>query len=125
MLYSPGVAATARVYDCVALQENRSSGGRGADQGYDGWWFRRGLAERGIADGIMACNYRQRRLTADHRDRNREIARLRAPIERTIAIMKRWYGYRRVRYRNLGRNSLQLQFLAMAMNLRRALVLTG
>jgi IS5 family transposase len=30
-----------------------------------------------------------------------------------------------VRYRSLARNTLQLQLLALAMNLRRALVLTG
>ena len=41
------------------------------------------------------------------------------------AIMKRWYGYGRVRYRSLGRNALQLQLLALALNLRRALVLTA
>lgn len=44
--------------------------------------------------------------------------------ERTFAILKRWYGYRRVRYRSLGRNALQLQLLALALNLRRALALT-
>ena len=39
--------------------------------------------------------------------------------------MKRWYGYGRVRYRSLVKNTLQLQLLAMAMNLRRAQVLSG
>ena len=39
--------------------------------------------------------------------------------------MKRWYGYVRVRYRSLARNTLQLQLLAMAMDLRRAVVLGG
>ena len=37
--------------------------------------------------------------------------------------MKRWYGYRRVRYRGLLRNALQLYLLCSAINLRRALVL--
>ena len=60
------------------------------------------------------------RLSAADHARNRAIGRMRTPVERTFAIMKRWYGYRRVRYRSLGRNSLQLQLLAMAMNLRRA-----
>ena len=32
-----------------------------ADRGYDGWWYRQELARRGIADGIMAGDYRQRR----------------------------------------------------------------
>ena len=96
-----------------------------ADRGYDGWWYRAGLAERGIADGIMAAGYRRRPLDAAGRARNRALGRIRAPVERTFAIMKRHYGYARVRYRSLGRNALQLQLLAMAMNLRRALVLDG
>ncbi len=96
-----------------------------ADKGYDGWWYRRELAERGIADGIMAGNYWRRPLDAAGRARNRALGKLRAPVERTFAIMKRWYGYRRVRYRSLVKNALQLQLLAVAMNLRRALVLAA
>ena len=37
--------------------------------------------------------------------------------------MKQWYGYRRVRYRGLARNALQLHLMCIAINLRRALVL--
>jgi IS5 family transposase len=48
---------------------------------------------------------------------------VRAPVERTFALLKRWYGYRRVRYRSLVRNALPLQLLALALNLRRALAL--
>jgi IS5 family transposase len=96
-----------------------------ADRGYDGWWYRRELARRGIADGIMAGNYRQRPLDAAGHAHNRELAALRRPIERTFGALKRWYGYARVRYRNLVKNTLQLQLLAVALNLRRALVPTG
>jgi transposase, IS5 family len=94
-----------------------------ADKGYDGWWYRQQLAERGIADRIMAGNYWRRPLDAEGRARNRAIAPLRAPVERTFGVLKRWYGYRRVRYRSLVRNALQLQLLALALNLRRALAL--
>ena len=94
-----------------------------ADRGYDGWWYKAELAARGIADGIMAGNYRRRPLAAEDHARNRALAALRRPIERTFAILKRWYGYRRVRYRSLVRNALQLQLLAVALNLRRALAL--
>ena len=64
-----------------------------------------------------------RRLTPDQLARNREIRPVRAAVERVFAVMKQWYGYRRVRYRSLLRNSLQLQLLCAAMNLRHALVL--
>ena len=96
-----------------------------ADKGYDGWWYRQELALRGIEDGIMAASYWRRPLDAAGHARNRALAPLRAPVERSFAILKRWYGYRRVRYRSLIKNALQLQLLAVALNLRRALVLTG
>ena len=37
--------------------------------------------------------------------------------------MKRWYGMGRVRYLGLARNACHLQLVAMAMNMKRALVL--
>jgi IS5 family transposase len=96
-----------------------------ADRGYDGWWYRAELARRGITDGVMAGDYRQRRLAAEGHARNHALAALRRPIERTFGVLKRHYGYRRVRYRSLIRNTLQLQLLAVALNLRRALALTS
>jgi IS5 family transposase len=96
-----------------------------ADRGYDGWWYKAELAARGIEDGIMAGSYRRRRLDAAGRARNRVLGKIRAPVERSFAILKRWYGYGRVRYRSLVRNALQLQLLALALNLRRALALTA
>lgn len=95
-----------------------------ADKGYDGWWYRQALAEQGIEDGIMRSGARRVRLTAADHARNRALGAIRAPVERTFAVMKRWYGYARVRYRSLARNALQLQLLCVAVNLRRALVLT-
>lgn len=71
-----------------------------------------------------ARNYR-RPLRSEEIARNRAIGRVRAQVERTFAVLKQWYGYRRVRYRSLLRNGLQLQLLCIAMNLRRALVLTA
>ena len=96
-----------------------------ADRGYDGAWYRARLLEQGIADGVMAGDYRQRPLDAAGRARNRMIGAIRAPVERTFAILKRHYGYGRVRYRSLIKNALQLQLLAVALNLRRALVLSA
>jgi IS5 family transposase len=98
-----------------------------ADKGYDGWWYRVELARRGIADGIMRSAARRVRLSATDHVRNRALSKVRAPSERSFAILKRWYGYHRVRYRSLVKNALQLQLqlLALALNLRRALVLAA
>jgi IS5 family transposase len=95
------------------------------DKGYDGWWLSARLAERGIADKVMRANYRRRPLSPQAIARNKAIGRVRAQVERTFAVLKQWYGYSRVRYRSLTRNALQLQLLCIAMNLRRALVLTA
>jgi len=95
-----------------------------ADKGYEGWWLSARLAERGIEDCVMRANYVRRPLSAAAAARNRAIRRVRAAVERTFATMKQWYGYRRVRYRSLARNELQLQLLCAAMNLRRAVVLS-
>ena len=46
-------------------------------------------------------------------------------IEGLFGLMKRGYGYARVRYRSLRRNGTQLQLLCLAINLRRMLVLTA
>jgi transposase, IS5 family len=94
-----------------------------ADRGYESRWYRERLAEQGIADGVMRCDFHRRRLTPADHARNRALSKVRAPIERSFAILKRWYGYRRVRYRSLVSNALQLQLLCIAMNLRRALML--
>jgi transposase, IS5 family len=39
--------------------------------------------------------------------------------------MKRWCGTGRVRYLGLARNACHLQFVAIAMNMKRALALTS
>jgi len=96
-----------------------------ADKAYDSAARRAMLARRGIADGIMR---RARWGTARNPDpalvaRNRALAGMRFAVERTFAAMKQWYGFRRVRYRGLARNQLQLQIMCIAINLRRALML--
>jgi IS5 family transposase len=93
------------------------------DKAYDSAARRALLGRLGIADGIMR---RARWGTAGHPDpqlvaRNRSLTRTRFAVERTFAWMKRWYGYRRVRYRGLARNALQLHLICIALNLRRAL----
>ena len=111
---------------CRSSTWSRATSGRCTPtSGYDGAWYRARLLEQGIADGIMAGDYRQRPLDAAGHARNRTLGAIRAPVERTFAILKRYYGYARVRYRSLIKNALQLQLLAVALNLRRALVLSA
>ena len=95
------------------------------DKAYDSVARRELLARLGIADGIMRRAWWG---TARNPDpelvaRNRSLTRTRFAVERSFAWMKRWYGYRRVRYRGLLRNGLQLHLMCIALNLRRALAL--
>jgi transposase, IS5 family len=97
-----------------------------ADKAYDSNARREKLARLGIGDGIMR---RARWGTASNPDaqlvaRNARLSPIRSAVERSFAAMKQWYGYRRVRYRGLARNGLQLHLICIAINLRRALVLS-
>ena len=96
-----------------------------ADAAYDTHARRAGLRARGIKDGIMhRANKHHPRLPRWQRRRNRAIASIRAGVETIFAILKRHYGYVRVRYRGLVKNQSQLHLLCIALNLRRAIVLT-
>lgn len=87
---------------------------------------RQRLRAQGIKDRIMhRRNKYQRALPRWQQRRNALIGPLRRPVERVFGTLKRSYGYVRVRYFTLRRNRTQFMLLAIAMNLRRALVLTA
>jgi transposase, IS5 family len=95
------------------------------DKAYDSAARRALLAQLGIADGIMRRAWWGTARNPDPQlvARNRALAGVRFAVERCFATLKRWYGFRRVRYRGLPRNALQLYLLCSALNLRRALQL--
>lgn len=94
-----------------------------ADSAYSQADRRDWLREQGITDAIMHRNHHRRPMTQAQKQRNAAISPIRSAVERTFGLMKRWYGYNRVRYRSLTRNALQLQLLCMAINLKRAVKL--
>ena len=94
-----------------------------ADKAYDSRALREALKARGIADKIA---YRARRNKALKNWQvwfNKTASSVRVGVERANATMKNWYGMARVRYRGLARNNCHLQFVAMAMNMKRSRVL--
>ncbi len=97
-----------------------------ADKAYDSGARRELLRRLAIADGIMrrawwgTARNPDPQLTA----RNSALARIRFQVERAFAVMKLHYAYRRVRYRGLPRNRVQLLTMCIAINLKRALVLS-
>jgi len=97
-----------------------------ADRAYEHKERRRRLKALGIKDRIMHRSHKhQAGLPHWQRRRNRLIAPIRAGVEHVFATLKRCYGYRRVRYFRLDRNALHLELLCLALNLRRAAVLTA
>jgi IS5 family transposase len=97
-----------------------------ADAAYDTHERRAALRMRGIKDGIThRPNKHHPDLPHWQRRRNRAIAAIRASVETIFAILKRHYGYVHVRYRGLIKNQSHLYLLCAAINLRRAVVLTG
>ena len=95
-----------------------------ADRAYDSQALRETLEHRGLVDGIAwKVKHARYPLEIWQRLHNAWAGSVRSAVERAFATMKRWYGMGRVRYRGLSRNACHLQFVAMATNMKRALVL--
>ena len=77
-------------------------------------------AERGIEYAIMRRGRKHHPLSDQERERNRRLNRVRMPMEGVFGVLKRCYGYTRVRFLDLERNRCQLLLLCFAYNLRRA-----
>lgn len=94
-----------------------------ADKAYDSAALRESLKKQGIDDQIAYRARRGKPLVNWQKNFNSCASSVRSGVERANATMKRWYGMARVRYLGLTRNHCHLQFVAMAMNLKRSLVL--
>jgi IS5 family transposase len=94
------------------------------DKAYEHKGRRKRLKARGIKDRIMHRSHKnQSGLPRWQKRRNLLIAPIRTAVERVFGAFKRCYGYTRVRYFSLAANLTQLRLLAIAYNLRRAIVL--
>ena len=96
-----------------------------ADSAYDTKARRAALHARGVKDRIQhRPNKHHPVLGRWKKKRNELIGHIRGRVETTFAVLKRHYGYRRVRYLGLAKNQSHLHLLCIALNLRRALVLS-
>jgi IS5 family transposase len=120
-LLTPAKVYESEVADALICGDERAVY---ADRAYEHKDRRRRLKALGIKDRIMHRSHKnQPALPRWQQRRNALIAPIRATIEHLFGVMKRGYGYRRVRYFSLARNALQLELLCLAINLRRAAVL--
>jgi len=95
------------------------------DKAYASRSLRGKLAAAGIEDRVMYKAGRNKPLKSWQTWFNKAVAGIRAGVERRFAVMKRHYGFRRVRYLGLKRNACHLRLLCTAINLKRALVLSA
>ena len=78
---------------------------------------------RAVAPRAQDCTNRRSRYRGgdriDHptRAKNRNKSRVRAKVEHTIGVIKRIFGFRKVRYRGLEKNRHRLEVLAALTNL--------
>ena len=86
--------------------------------------MRETLEARGLVDGIAwKVKHPRYPLETWQKLHNAWAASVRSAVERAFATMKRWYGMGPVSYLGRARNACYLQFVAAAMNMKRALVL--
>ena len=117
-LVRQAVFTAAKVYESE-VADRLVSGDEGAVyavRAYESQQRRRWLQGRGIKDRIM----HQRALPHWQQRRNALIDPVRKAVEKVFGTLKRSYGYRRVRYRGLARNAVEMWLKVMAYNLRRA-----
>lgn len=95
-----------------------------ADKAYDKDARRKALTVRGVFAGLMHRPGPYRPLTDAQTAFNKQMSGLRAPVERTFAILKVHYLLRKTRYIGLARTAVQITLACMAMNIKRAMVLT-
>jgi len=97
-----------------------------ADSAYDTKARRAALRARGVKDRIQHRPNKHHPVLGHWKRRHNElIGRIRGRVETTFAVLKRSYGYVRVRYLGLVKNQSHLHLLCIALNLRRALVLSA
>lgn len=120
------IVTSAKVYESEVADE-LVMGDEGAvygDKAYEHKARRARLRARGIKDRIMHRRHKHiAALPYWQQQRNRLIARRRAPVEATFSAFKRLYGAGRARTCSLARNTARLLAIATVYNLRRAVLI--
>lgn len=116
----------ARVADCTVGPDlvQGDEGAVYADMAYDNAVMRARLEAGGIANAVMARPNRYHPLTEEAKARNDLIGRVRGRVESVFGTLKRSYRRSRLIYNGLARNHLDLLLTLLAMNLKRARVLS-
>lgn len=79
------------------------------------------LASKGIKNKVLERAYRNKKLTDEQKRHNRFKSQIRAVVERTFGVLKKYYGLGQARYLGLARNSARVSIMCIAHNMKRAL----
>lgn len=115
---------TAKAHDSKCIDELVEDEGRAvyADSAYASKDRRSALRQRGVIDAIVYKRTRGQKALYGWQERwNALVSKARSRVEHPFAMMKHQLGYRKVRYRGLERNTLDVCLMPMACNLKRAL----
>ena len=119
---TPAKTYESEVADALVLGDEKAVY---ADKAYEKKARRQALKARGVKDRIQHRRHRyQAKLSHWQSLRNRLIGRVRSGVERTFSVLKRRYGFGRMRYRGIAANALHLDLAIVAFNLRTAAALT-
>ena len=116
-LIHSAVATAANVHDATVLEDLLHGGETRVwgDSAYTGQKARLMAAAPEAKDFTNTKGYRYRKLTKVDRARNRTKSRVRAKVEHQFGIIKRQFGFTKVRYRGLEKNAQRL-FVACALS---------
>jgi len=96
-----------------------------ADKAYDKDGRKAVLREYGIYCGIMNKGRRNRKLSRRQKRLNKAFSKVRSAVERPFGVLKRSYGWSRVRYVGLVKNRAHIFMASICFNLKKMVVLSG
>ena len=87
------------------------------DKGYVNNRYKRAARKAGVFWGVALKAAAKRKLSAGHKHRNHKMSSIRARVEHIFRVIKRQFGYTKVRYKGLVKNAAQVFSLIGLTNL--------
>jgi len=114
--------STAKVHDKAKMKDlfHGEEKAKFGDKGYVGDEDKREARKAGIFWGVLDKGRINHPLSCSQKKRNKKLSSIRALVEHPFQILKCQWGFVKVRYRGLTKNSLQLQTLFMLINVFKA-----
>lgn len=111
--------STAKVHDKAKMEECLHGHEMAVfgDKGYVGAKDKKEARSKNIFWGVLDKGASKHPLSVSQKKRNKKLSSIRAKVEHPFQILKCQWGYRKVRYRGLFKNTCQIKTLFMLINL--------